>query len=29
MTKVQDFVAGLARAGKSCKEMKNLTDVAY
>jgi [histone H3]-lysine36 N-dimethyltransferase SETMAR len=29
MTKVRDFVAGLARAGKSCKEIKNLTDAAY
>jgi hypothetical protein len=29
MTKVRDFVAALARAGKSCKEIKNTTDSAY
>jgi len=29
MTKVRDFVAGLARAGKTYKEIKETTEAAY
>jgi hypothetical protein len=29
MTEVRDFLATLAKAGKSCKEIKPLVDAAY
>jgi hypothetical protein len=29
MTKVRDFVAGLARAGKGANKIKSLTDAAF